>query len=55
MARRTVSLTDELYDPGVTDAGARAVRALNRKLHGDGRVDLSMVPIGDGLSLVRKR
>lgn len=32
-----------------------AIRALNRKLHTDARVDISLVPIGDGLTLVRKR
>ena len=33
----------------------RAIRAFNRKLHRDRRVDISMVPIGDGLTLARKR
>jgi predicted O-methyltransferase YrrM len=42
-------------DPEVTDAGTRVIRALNRKLHGDGRIDLSVVPIGDGVTLARKR
>ena len=32
-----------------------AIRALNKKLHSDERVDLSLVPIGDGLTLLRKR
>ncbi len=32
-----------------------AIRALNRKLHTDDRVDISLVPISDGLTLVRKR
>lgn len=32
-----------------------ALRALNARLHGDERADLAMVPIGDGLTLVRKR
>jgi predicted O-methyltransferase YrrM len=33
----------------------RAVRAFNRRLHRDRRVELAMVPIGDGLTLALKR
>lgn len=32
-----------------------AIRALNERLHDDPRVDLSMVPIGDGLTVCRRR
>jgi predicted O-methyltransferase YrrM len=42
-------------DPGVTDADTVALRQLNQRLLGDERVDLSLVPIGDGLTLARKR
>ena len=31
------------------------LQALNDKLHRDERVDISMLPIGDGLTLARKR
>ncbi|HEX6103201.1 MAG TPA: O-methyltransferase, partial [Alphaproteobacteria bacterium] len=31
-----------------------AIRRLNRKLAADQRVAISMVPIGDGLTLARK-
>ena len=42
-------------DPKVEDQSTKAIRALNAKIQTDGRVDLSMLPIGDGLTLVRKR
>lgn len=33
----------------------RAIQALNRALKDDSRIDLSLLPLGDGLSLCRKR
>ncbi len=33
----------------------RALQALNDKLHRDERIDLALVPIGDGVTLARKR
>jgi len=36
-------------------ADTRAIQALNRALKDDLRVDLSLLPIGDGLTLCRKR
>lgn len=42
-------------DPTIRDASTTALRALNEKLHRDERVDLSLLPIGDGLTLARKR
>lgn len=44
-----------VIDPAKTDAATEAIRALNVKLHADARVDLSMLPLGDGLTLARKR
>ena len=38
-----------------SDADTMALQALNVKLHGDQRVDLSLLPLGDGLTLARKR
>lgn len=42
-------------NPQVQDNRTNKMRALNQKLHQDTRVDLSLVPIGDGLTLARKR
>ncbi len=42
-------------DPAVTDADTAAIRAFNSRLHADTRVDLSVLPVGDGLTLARKR
>ena len=37
------------------DADTRALQALNDKIHVDQRVDMAMLPIGDGVTLARKR
>jgi predicted O-methyltransferase YrrM len=42
-------------DPQDQEEDTRAIRALNDRLLGDQRVTLSLVPIGDGLTLARKR
>jgi predicted O-methyltransferase YrrM len=44
-----------VIDPEVKDTDTLAIRALNEKLHGDERVWLSLVPIGDGVTLACKR
>lgn len=44
-----------LIDANDTDADTEAIRAFNRKLHCDERVYLSLVPIGDGMTLAYKR
>lgn len=41
--------------PAHGDADTEALQALNAKIHADERVDLAMLPIGDGLTLARKR
>ena len=42
-------------DPENAEADTVAMRHFNERLHSDARVDLSLVPIGDGLTLARKR
>lgn len=41
--------------PEKTDADTVAIRALNAKIHKDERVTMALLPIGDGLTLARKR
>lgn len=42
-------------DPTMTDAQTQAIRALNAKLIQDDRIDVSVLPLADGLTLARKR
>lgn len=42
-------------DPEVADADTVALRHFNEVLHRDERIDLSLLPLGDGLTVVRKR
>jgi len=44
-----------VIDPDDTSADTVALRALNDALHADERIDLAMLPIGDGLTVARKR
>jgi predicted O-methyltransferase YrrM len=41
-------------DAAVNDDDTVAIRALNRKIHADPRVEISLVPIADGLALARR-
>ena len=45
----------DVADNSKTDADTTALRTLNRKIQGDERVDMVIVPIGDGLTLARKK
>jgi caffeoyl-CoA O-methyltransferase len=45
----------QIVDAGSPDASTRALRALNDFLVTDARVETVMLPIADGLTLVRKR
>jgi len=45
----------DVADETKQDDDTQAIRALNAKMKNDERIDLSVVPIGDGLALARKR
>ena len=44
-----------VVDPARDDEDTEAIRAFNQACAGDPRISLSLVPIGDGLTLARKR
>jgi len=55
-----IAIDNTLWNSKVIDrrdrtADTRAIRAFNRKLRRDRRVEISLVPIGDGLTLALKR
>lgn len=45
----------KVADPAIDDPDTCAIRDLNRHAHGDARVDLSLLPVADGLLLALKR
>lgn len=45
----------QVADPEIQDNRTNKIRAFNQKLHQDPRVNLSLVPIADGLTLALKR
>lgn len=45
----------QVANPDIQDNRTNKIRALNQKLHQDERVNISLVPIGDGLTLALKR
>ena len=45
----------KVIDDTDQSADTSAIRAFNQAIHLDERVDVSLVPIGDGLTLIRKR
>lgn len=55
-----ITIDNVLWDGRLTDdadqeRATNAIRALNENIHGDERVSISMLPIGDGFTIVRKR
>jgi predicted O-methyltransferase YrrM len=42
-------------DPQVTDHRTTIIRQLNQQIYEDDRVEMSLLPIGDGLTLARKK
>lgn len=45
----------KVIDPSDTSPDTQAIRIFNRSLHDDARFDISMIPIGDGMTVARKR
>lgn len=55
-----IAIDNVLWGGGVIDtdrhdSDTKAIREINRTIHKDDRVDISLVPIGDGILLARKR
>ena len=55
-----IAVDNVLWSGNVIDAAKQdddtvAIRRFNAQLKDDNRVDISLVPIGDGLTLARKR
>jgi predicted O-methyltransferase YrrM len=45
----------DVADPSNTKPDTVALRAFNDALHHDERIDLALLPLGDGVTLARKR
>ena len=44
-----------VVDPAATDEATESLRAFNLHLHRDERIDLSLLPVSDGLTVTRRR
>ena len=45
----------DVADPHNKEANTIAIRELNQSLHTDQRVNITMIPVGDGITMVQKR
>lgn len=45
----------KVADPSADDADTLALKKLNAALHEDTRIDLALIPIGDGVTVARKK
>ncbi len=54
-----IAIDDTLWSGSVArpakDADTAALQQLNAKVHADARVDMTLLPVGDGLTLARVR
>ena len=55
MAIDNVLWGGSVADPDNQKAETNAIRAFNKMVHEDDNVDMCMLPVGDGLTLIRKR
>ena len=55
IALDNVFRSGRVADPDVEDESVRAIQRLNEKIHDDERVDLSVLPLADGVTLAMKR
>ena len=55
MAIDNVLWGGSVANPDKQDAETVAIRAFNKMVHADDKVDMCMLPVGDGITLVRKR
>lgn len=61
MRPRGIILLDNMFrsgrvaDPSVSDSSVQAIRDLSKKLHYDDRIELSLLPLADGVALALKK